>query len=311
MARRKHARDGSPFRAAYIGLWKNGKLRGRVERAITLLADCKLCPRRCGVNRVNDATSVCRTGRHAIVSSYGPHFGEERCLSGACGSGTVFFAHCNLRCVFCQNYEISWGGEGRATTAPELAAMFLDLQKRGCHNINLVTPTHYSTQLVQAIVTARGLGLKVPIVWNCSGYENVEVIKLLEGFVDIYMPDIKYGVRESAEKYSDAPDYFERSKEAVLEMQRQVGNLKVDGRGVAYRGLLIRHLVLPNNLAGSENVLEFISTEVSRDCYVNIMAQYRPCGKASDFEELNRRPTRDEYMSVIKAARRLGLQRGF
>jgi putative pyruvate formate lyase activating enzyme len=286
------------------------EFKEEIKRLVEILESCELCPRKCRVNRMRGERGCCGSGRELEISSYGPHFGEEPELVGRFGSGTVFLTNCNLHCVYCQNYEISHLGYGEEVSIGETADIMLGLERRGCHNINLVTPTHYSTQLVQAIVTARSSGLKVPIVWNCGGYENVEVIKLLEGFVDIYMPDIKYGVRESAEKYSDAPDYFERSKEAVLEMQRQVGDLKVDGRGVAYRGLLIRHLVLPNNLAGSEEVLEFISNEVSRDCYVNIMAQYRPCGKASDFEELNRRPTRDEYMSVIKAARSLGLQRG-
>jgi putative pyruvate formate lyase activating enzyme len=188
--------------------------------------------------------------------------------------------------------------------------IMLGLQERGCHNINLVTPTHFAPQLVQVITVARRIGLKIPIVWNCGGYENVEVIKLLEGFVDIYMPDLKYSETEPAERYSTAPDYFERSKETILEMQRQVGDLKVNGRGVAYRGLLIRHLVLPNSLAGSEKILEFITREVSKDCYVNIMAQYRPCGKAFEYTELSRRPTQDEYLRVVEFAKKLGLYRG-
>jgi putative pyruvate formate lyase activating enzyme len=286
------------------------EFKEEIKRLVEILESCELCPRKCRVNRMRGERGYCGSGRELEISSYGPHFGEEPELVGRFGSGTVFLTNCSLHCVYCQNYEISHLGYGEEVSIGEATGIMLGLERRGCHNINLVTPTQYSAQLVQAIAAARSSGLKVPIVWNCGGYENVEVVKLLDGFVDIYMPDIKYGVRESAEKYSDARDYFERSKEAVLEMQRQVGDLKVDGRGVAYRGLLIRHLVLPNNLAGSENVLEFISNEVSRDCYVNIMAQYRPCGKASDFEELNRKPTRDEYMSVIKAARSLGLRRG-
>jgi putative pyruvate formate lyase activating enzyme len=244
------------------------------------------------------------------ISSYGPHFGEEPEITGRNGSGTIFLTNCNLLCVFCQNYEISHLGYGEEVSVDEAAEIMLSLQSRRCHNINLVTPTHYTPQLVKAISVAAGKGLKLPVFWNCSGYENVETIKLLDGIVDIYKPDVKYSESEPAKKYSNAPDYFERCKEAVREMHRQVGDLKVDERGIAYRGLLIRHLVLPNSLAGSEKVLEF-AAELSKECYVNIMAQYRPCGRAYEHEELSRRPTSTEYFRVVDYARKLGLHRGF
>jgi putative pyruvate formate lyase activating enzyme len=244
------------------------------------------------------------------ISSYGPHFGEEPEITGRNGSGTIFLTNCNLLCVYCQNYEISHLCYGKHVPVDEAAEIMLNLQAMGCHNINLVTPTHYTPQLVKAISVAAEGGLKIPVFWNCSGYENVETVKLLEGIVDIYKPDMKYGESEPAEKYSDAPDYFERCKEAVKEMHRQVGDLKVNSRGVAYRGLLVRHLVLPNNLAGSEKILEFVAG-LSKECYVNIMAQYRPYGRAYEYEELSRRPTSAEYLRVIDYAKKLGLHRGF
>jgi putative pyruvate formate lyase activating enzyme len=281
------------------------------EKLVEMLKSCELCPRRCRVDRLSGEKGYCDSGRELMISSYGLHFGEEPELVGRNGSGTIFLTNCNLLCVYCQNYEISHLGNGEEASGTVVAEIMLGLEARGCHNINLVTPTHYTPQLAQAIEEARKSGLTVPIVWNCSGYENVEVIRLLEGIVDIYMPDMKYGTIEPAGKYSNAPDYFERSKEAVREMQLQVGDLKVDGGGIAYRGLMIRHLVLPNGLAGSEKVLKFIADEISHNCYVNIMSQYRPCGKASDYEEMNSRPTREEYLGVIEVARRLGLRRGF
>jgi len=282
----------------------------RTIKLVKILESCELCPRKCRVNRLRGERGYCSSGSKLVISSYGPHFGEEPELVGSHGSGTVFMTNCSLQCVYCQNYDISQLGYGEEVSNTEAVDIMLSLQERGCHNINLVTPTHFAPQLVQVITAARRMGLKIPIVWNCGGYENVEVIKLLEGFIDVYMPDMKYSETEPAERYSNAPDYFERSKEAVMEMQRQVGDLKVDVMGVAYRGLLIRHLVLPNSLSGGEKILEFITEEVSKDCYVNIMAQYRPCGKASEYEELSRRPTHGEYLRVVEFARKLGLYRG-
>jgi putative pyruvate formate lyase activating enzyme len=299
------------FEPSYLGLYESGELDERIERLYRILESCELCPRKCGVNRVEGKKGYCKSGTELNISSYGPHFGEEPEITGRNGSGTIFLTNCNLLCIYCQNYETSHLGDGEEVSISEAAEMMLNLQSRGCHNINLVTPTHFTPQLVKAISVAAGRGLKLPVFWNCSGYENVETIRLLDGIVDIYKPDIKYSESGPAKKYSDTPDYFECCKEAVKEMYHQVGNLKVDERGIAYRGLLIRHLILPNNLAGSEKVLEFISDELSKTCYVNIMAQYRPCGRAHEYEELDRRPTSTEYLKVVDYARKLGLHRGF
>lgn len=247
-------------------------------------------------------------GKDLVVSSYGSHFGEERVLVGRGGSGTIFLTGCNLLCVYCQNYEISHLLVGDVMGEERVAGLMLHLQRRGCHNINLVTPTHFAPHLVKALRIAAEGGLQLPIVWNCSGYESAAVIARLEGVVDIYMPDIKYGTDASATRYSNAPDYFARCTESVREMHRQVGDLKVDATGVAYRGLLVRHLVLPDDLAGSTAVLTFLR-DLSRDTYVNIMDQYRPTGGAWEFRELSRPVTRAEYARVLASAKRLGLTR--
>lgn len=298
------------FKAGYLRLYETRKLEERVEKLFKILESCELCARKCNVNRLEGRMGYCISGKELVVSSYSPHFGEEPELVGLHGSGTVFLTNCNLQCVYCQNYEISQRGEGEVKGEVEAADYMLRLQDMGCHNINLVTPTHFAPQLVKAIGIAAGKGLCLPIVWNCGGYENAEAVRLLDGIVDIYMPDIKYATSEPAKKYSNSPDYFERCKEAVEEMHRQVGDLQVDERGVAYRGLLIRHLVLPDNLAGSEEVLKFVAG-LSRDTYVNIMDQYHPCGEAHKYKELNRRPTSIEYFKAVDMARKLGLHRGF
>ena len=295
---------------SYLKLYESGELDERIERLNKILESCELCPRRCRVNRLEVKKGVCRSGKELMVSSYGPHFGEEKPLVGTGGSGTIFLSNCNLLCVYCQNYEISHLGHGEVRSESQVANYMISLQNRGCHNINFVTPTHFAPQLVKATKLAIGTGLKIPIVWNCSGYENVEIIKLLAGVVDIYMPDIKYSQSKPAKKYSNAPDYFERCKEAVREMHRQVGDLNLDERGIAYRGLLIRHLVLPNDLAGSERVLKFIAEEISTNSYVNVMSQYRPAGRAHQYEELSRYPTSEEFDRAMAIANRLGLTRG-
>jgi putative pyruvate formate lyase activating enzyme len=295
---------------SYLTLYESGELDDRIARLYKVLEACELCPRKCRVNRLEGEEGVCRSGKDLMISSYGPHFGEEPPLVGVGGSGTLFLTKCNLLCVYCQNYEISHLGHGDVRSVFQVANHMISLQNRGCHNINLVTPSHFAPQLVQAVKHAAEWGLQLPLVWNCSGYENVEVIKLLTDIVDIYMPDIKYSQRGPAEKYSNAPDYFDQCKDAVREMHRQVGDLAVDQRGIAYRGLLIRHLVLPNDLAGSEAVLRFIAEEISTDSYVNVMAQYRPAGRARQYPELNRRPTRQEYMRATAVAKQLGLTRG-
>lgn len=298
------------FEPGYLRLRKSGELEKRTQKLFHVLRSCELCARKCRVNRLDGEKGYCRSGKELMVSSCGSHFGEEPELVGTHGSGTIFLTNCNLLCIYCQNYEISHQGEGEIQTEEKVAGLMIQLQKIGCHNINFVTPTHYTPQLVRAIGIAAGQGLRLPIVWNCGGYENIEIIRLLDGIVDIYMPDIKYSNDTQAKKYSNAPNYFERSKEAVREMHNQVGDLKLDERGIAYRGLLVRHLVLPDDLAGSDTVLEFLAG-LSKNTYVNIMAQYRPCGEADQNIELNRRPTAAEYFKAINTAKALGLHRGF
>ncbi|MEO0101766.1 MAG: radical SAM protein [candidate division WOR-3 bacterium] len=281
------------------------------EKVLSLLAECRICPRECGVNRLRNEKGHCQTGRYAVVSSYGPHFGEEPELVGNSGSGTIFFSYCNLNCLYCQNYEISQLGEGRERDEEALAKIMLYLQEIGCHNINLVSPTHIVPQFLEALELAVKEGLKIPIVYNSGGYDKVETLKLLEGIIDIYMPDAKYADDENSKKYSNAPNYFAINKLALKEMHRQVGDLICDERGIAQRGLIIRHLVLPNRIAGSFRVLEFIAREISKDTYVNIMAQYRPCYHACRYLELSRRITDEEFKEVIEYAKSLGLHRGF
>lgn len=295
---------------SYIKLYESGELEERSKVLHEILSECKLCARECKVNRLNGEKGFCRSGASAMVSSAGPHFGEEPPLVGRRGSGTIFLSNCNLGCVFCQNYEISHGGVGRESSAQEIAHLMISLQNIGCHNINFVTPTHYVPQIVESLILAIGDGLKIPLVYNCGGYESVNVIKLLDGIFDIYMPDIKYGDNESALKYSNAPKYFDIVKEVIIEMHRQVGNLVINSKGIAERGLLIRHLVLPNDLANTKNVMEFIA-KLSKNSYVNIMDQYRPQYKACDYPEINRRISREEFNKTISLAREYGLGRGF
>jgi len=301
------------FKASYLELLESGELEKRIEKLYQILESCQLCPRKCRVNRLKGQKGVCRTGKNLMVASYHPHFGEEEVLVGSHGSGTIFLSYCSLRCLYCQNYEISHLGIGREYSEVQVAQMMLDLQGRGCHNINFVTPTHFAGQLVKAVKIAAQEGLNLPIVWNCGGYENFEIIKLLEGIVDIYMPDMKCGDNEPGKKYSrpPIPDYWDQNREAVKEMHRQVGDLKVDERGIAKRGLLIRHLVLPDDIAKSENILKFIAKEISKNSYVNIMSQYYPSGEAFKFPELNRPVSEKEFLKVIQIAKKLGLTRGF
>ena len=293
----------------YIATYERGELEKRLEKLEDILNDCRLCPRKCGVNRNKGEKGYCKSDKYLMVSSVQPHFGEESVLVGTHGSGTIFITNCNLGCIYCQNYDISHLGYGQRMTEEKLAIHMLNLQNNGCHNINFVTPTHYTPQIVKAVRIAVEKGLHLPIVYNCGGYEAKNTIELLDGIVDIYMPDIKYGNEKNGEKYSNAPDYFMVCKEAVKEMYRQVGDLKVDG--VAWQGLLIRHLVLPNGLAGSAEVLKFIATEISTKSYVNIMLQYRPMYKAYEHKELNRGIKMSEYRDAIAIATKLGLHRGF
>jgi len=299
------------FLPSYIKLYESGKLEERIKLLNDILACCTLCPRNCKVNRLKGEKGYCKSDSNVTLSSYFAHFGEEKELVGKNGSGTIFFTNCNLGCVYCQNYEISQLGYGKAVSIEELANIMLYLQKSGCHNINLVTPTHYTPQIVHALKYAIEDGLTLPIVYNCSGYESVKTLSLLKGIIDIYMPDFKYGLVECGKKYSNAPDYFEVCKMAIKEMYNQVGNLMVDRLGIAYRGLIVRHLVLPNNLESSKKIIEFIAKEISIDCYVNIMSQYRPLFKSNKFIEIARRITLIEFDEVINYAKSLGLHRGF
>lgn len=295
----------------YLETYASGELDERIEKLMAILNECNLCPRACGINRNRGETGYCNSDNHLVVSSVQPHYGEEDVLVGTYGSGTIFLTNCNLGCLYCQNYDISHLGHGQKITEEELALSMINLQKRGCHNINFVTPTHYTLQIVKALKIAIENGLHIPLVYNCGGYESRSTIALLDGIVDIYMPDMKYSDAEPAERYSNAPDYFEVCKEAVKEMHRQVGDLIVDNRGIAVRGLLIRHLVLPDGLAGSAKVFEFIATELSKESYVNIMVQYRPMYKAYEYKELNRGVTMSEYKEALDSAKAWGLHRGF
>lgn len=299
---------GEQFTPAYLKLHAEGKLAQRRDRALQMLADCRLCPRECGVNRLSGETGFCRSGRAAQVSSYNPHFGEEQPLVGVGGSGTIFLTNCNLGCIFCQNYDISHLGQGREVSAPRLAEMMLQLQRMSCHNINFVTPTHFMPQILEGLVIAADEDLKLPLVYNCGGYESLAALKILDGIIDIYMPDAKYGDNQIAGRLSTAPDYPERMQAALGEMHRQVGDLQIDDRGLARRGLLVRHLVLPEGAAGTAEVMRFLAG-LSTDTYVNVMAQYRPCYHAHQDEQINRQITTEEYRQAVQAAYDAGLHR--
>jgi len=294
---------------SYIKLYETGELQKRIDALNMILEDCHLCPRNCRVNRFKGEKGVCKVGSLPMVSSFHAHFGEEKPLVGRYGSGTIFLTYCNLKCLFCQNYDISHLGEGREVSLKELGDMMISLMRQGCHNINFVTPTHQTAQIVSALPYAIERGLGIPLVYNCGGYEFLETIKLLDGIFDIYMPDFKYGSNESAKKLSAAPDYVEITKVAIKEMHKQVGDLKMDKRGIAERGLLIRHLVLPEGLAGTWEVMKFIATEISKNTYINIMDQYRPCYKAFEHPPMNRRITGEEFEEAVRIAREEGLGR--
>ncbi len=291
----------------YIELFENGTLKKRVKESIKRLEKCDICPHNCGVNRLAGEKGFCRTLKDMIVSSYAPHFGEEKPLVGVNGSGTIFFAYCNLKCVFCQNYDISCGLYGKKATVEETAHMMLDLQEQGCHNINLVTPTQFVPQILESLEIAAGKGLKIPLVYNTGGYDSVRTLKLLEDIVDIYMPDIKYADEETAKKYSGIRDYPKVVREAVKEMYRQVGNLITEDNGIALKGLIIRHLVLPQGLSGTEQVMKFIAEEISPETFVNVMAQYYPAHKAHLFPELREHLSIMEFQEALKTAKRYGI----
>lgn len=298
-----------PLEPAYLKLLRSGELDERARRAREHLERCNLCARGCHVNRLlSTRGAVCRTGERATVYSAGPHHGEERPLSGWRGSGTIFFSWCSLACVFCQNWEISHRGEGREATAEELADLMLGLQAAGCHNINFVTPSHVVAQILSAVLLAAGKGLRLPLVWNSGGYDSLEALALLDGVIDIYLPDLKFADSEAARQYLGVKDYAEVNQRAVKEMHRQVGDLILDN-GIARRGLLVRHLILPENLAGTDRILAFLAREISPHTYVNLMDQYRPCYRADEYPPLDRRPTRAEMAVAQAAAQKWGLKR--
>jgi putative pyruvate formate lyase activating enzyme len=302
------------FRPAYLGL-SRAELRERVERALGALAECRACPRDCAVNRLENKWAACKTGRYAVVSSHFPHFGEEDCLRGWSGSGTIFFAHCNLRCVFCQNFDISQavkpGEKTRGSTAQEIAGMMLELQERGCHNINFVTPEHVVPQVVEALAVAVEHGLRLPIVYNTSAYDSLESLELMDGIVDIYMPDFKYWSPERSRAYMRAEDYPEAARAAIKAMFGQVGQLVIGADGLARRGLLLRHLVMPGCLDETRAILGWVAAELGPDTYVNLMDQYYPAGKVSAerYPEIHRRLRPSEYREALAIASELDLRR--
>ncbi len=290
------------------------ELRDRASRAVVTLADCRACPRDCGVNRLEDKWAACKTGRYAVVGSYFPHFGEEDCLRGWNGSGTIFFSHCNLRCVFCQNYDISQAikaGRAPGSSPEEIAAMMLELQRRGCHNINFVTPEHVVPQVIEAVVEAIDRGLHLPIVYNTSAYDSLESIEMMDGIVDIYMPDFKYWSAERSRKYMQAENYTEAARAAIRAMHRQVGPLVLNNDGLAQRGMIIRHLVMPGCLDETRAILEWIASELGSDSYVNLMDQYYPAGKVNEerYTEINRGLTSSEFHEAQQIALEVGLHR--
>jgi putative pyruvate formate lyase activating enzyme len=284
---------------SYLNLTES-QWKERIERALSLLESCEVCPHRCGVNRLKGELGFCKTGKNAIVDSYFPHRGEEKPIRGYRGSGTVFFSYCNMRCVYCQNYQISQLGEGREVSPEELAEIFLELQAMGCHNLNLVTPSHVVPQILSALHLAVKKGFRLPIVYNTSSFDSLESLRLLEGIVDIYLADLKYADREIARRYSKVKNYPEVAMAAIREMHRQVGDLILDERGIAIRGLLVRHLVLPNGLAGTEKVVEFLGS-LSKNLAVNVMDQYYPSYMAWKYPELNRRITQREYHQALSS----------
>lgn len=297
------------FRPAYLSLWRSGELAHRLKRALSKLADCTLCPRDCHVDRLADKFAVCRSGRYVRVASYFPHFGEEDCLRGTRGSGTIFFSGCNLRCVFCQNFEVSWKLEGDIAPPAKLAAMMLELQAQGCHNINLVTPEHVVPQILEGLLIAVEGGLRLPLVYNTSAYDSLDSLELMAGVVDIYMPDFKFWDPEMARRYIRAPNYPEAARRTIKEMHRQVGPLLLDEHGLALRGLIVRHLVMPGEIAGTPEILRWVAKELGPDTYVNVMPQYYPAGKVSVSEhaEINRSITLREFRQALDLANDAGL----
>jgi len=299
------------YSPAYLQCWRSGELAKRVQQGLAALQNCDLCPRACHADRLANANGVCQTGRQARVESFFAHHGEEDCLRGRRGSGTLFFGSCNLRCIFCQNFELSWGAEGHEYRAEQIAAMMLRLQREGCHNINFVTPSHVIPQVLEALLLAVEDGLRLPLVYNSSGYDRVDSLQLLDGIVDIYMPDFKFWRAEVAQCYAAAPDYPEVARRAIAEMHRQVGLLVFDEDGIARRGVLLRHLVMPEGLADTASIMRWAAENLGTGTYVNVMAQYRPAGRVGprQYCELNRRLSENEYREALEATCRAGIRR--
>ena len=299
---------GTDFEPAYMSLHRSGELKKRGEELWDIMRSCRLCPRECGVNRLEGKKEFCQASSQLEISSYHPHFGEERPLVGKGGSGTIFFTNCSLRCVFCINWEISQGGMGEPRSIEDCAEMMLDLQRIGCHNINVVTPTHYSPHILLALDIAAGKGLRLPVVYNTCGWERLEILKKLDGIVDIYLPDFKYSDGKMAAKYSsDAETYPEMTKASLLEMNRQVGVAIPPPNGIMQRGLMIRHLVMPNRVGGTKGVIEWIAKNLPRNTYLNIMSQYTPYFKAKHYPAIARRITREEYRETLLWAKEAAL----
>jgi len=297
------------FQPAYLKLLANGELQERVAQAYARFSDCDICAHACHIDRRAGELGTCKTGERARVSSYGPHLGEEDPLRGSRGSGTIFMTRCNLRCQYCQNHDISQTDSGYDVEPKDLASMMLELQARGCHNINFVSPSHVVPQIMAGVLIAAQAGLSVPLVYNTGGYDSLSTLALLDGVVDIYMPDMKYADPELAERYSKIKNYPQANQAAVKEMHRQVGDLQLDLRGIATRGLLIRHLILPDNLAGTDVIVKFLAEEISKDTYINLMDQYRPAYRAHHYPELTRRITQAEFDAAVKMAHDAGLNR--
>ncbi len=296
---------------SYLELYANGRLNKRIKQAFSLLESCALCPRRCGINRLKDKKGFCKTGSLARVYSYMPHFGEEPPISGYRGSGTIFFSGCNMACVYCQNYKFSQLNQGREVQPSELAQFMLELQESGCHNINLVTPTHVIPQTLKALSLAIPRGLKLPLVYNTGGYELPEVIRLLEGIVDIFLPDMRYAEDKESLRYSNAPDYPEYNRAAVKQMHRQVGVARIDEQKLVNKGLIIRHLVLPDDIAGTAKTMRFIAREISPQTCISLMSQYLPCYKADKYPRLCRRISEQEYARAREIMLESGISNGW
>lgn len=301
--------NSTAFQPAYLALMQSGELEQRIQAAFERLARCELCAVRCRIDRRSGKVGSCRTGERARVSSFAPHYGEESVLSGTRGSGAIFFAGCNLRCQYCQNWNISQTSDGDEVSPDELAGMMLALQERGCHNINLVSPSHVLPMILAAVQLAAQRGLRLPLVYNTGGYDALDSLRLLDGVIDIYLPDMKYALTQVARHYSKIINYPKINQDGVREMFRQVGDLEIDAQGLAQRGLLVRHMVLPNGLAGSQTIMQFLATQVSKNTYVNVMDQYQPTFEAHLYPSLNRPIHPDEYQAALQAAHAAGLTR--